>query len=138
MSRRRKIWKDLRAIIAADKADANALNALGYMLTISTDRYDEAKDLISKALEYNPSSPATLDSMGWVLYKLGDLAGAEKYLREAFEKMPDPEVASHLVDVLSERGKKDEAGKILKEMLAEYPDDERLVEVKERLVELTE
>lgn len=130
--------KDLREILKSDPDDADAMNALGYMLTVNTERYEEAKELISKALEHNPSSPATLDSMGWVLYKLGDLAGAEKYLREAFDKMPDPEVASHLIEVLSRQGNKAEASKILKEMLAEYPDDKRLVEVKERLVELSE
>lgn len=129
--------KDLRAILADDEDDADAMNALGYMLTVNTDRYKEAKELISKALEHNPSSPATLDSMGWVLFKLGDMTGAEKYLRDAFDKMPDPEVASHLIEVLSQQGKKDEAGKILKDMLAEYPDDKRLVEIKERLVELS-
>jgi tetratricopeptide (TPR) repeat protein len=130
--------KDLREIISNDAEDADALNALGYMMTVNTDRYQEAKELISQSLELNPSSPATLDSMGWVLYKLGELAEAEKYLRDAFEKMPDPEVASHLIEVLSQQGKKEEAAKLLKEMLTEYPDDKRLVEVKERLVELVE
>lgn len=130
--------KDLREILKNDPEDADALNALGYMLTVSTDRYQEAKELIAQSLELNPSSPATLDSMGWVLYKLGDLEGAEKYLRDAFEKMPDPEVGSHLIEVLSQLGKKDEAAQLLEEMLAEYPDDKLLLDVKERLAELTQ
>nr|CAA6828966.1 MAG: FIG140336: TPR domain protein [uncultured Thiotrichaceae bacterium] len=138
MGNTEKAEADLRKILDSDADDADAMNALGYMLTVNTERYDEAKKLITKALEYNPTSPATLDSMGWVLYKLNDLKGAEKYLREAFEKMPDPEVASHLIEVLSRKGEKEEAGKILKEMLAEYPEDKRLVEIKERLVELGE
>ncbi|MGB0845971.1 MAG: tetratricopeptide repeat protein [Thiolinea sp.] len=128
--------KDLRAIVRDDPEDADALNALGYMLTVSTDRYEEAKKLISKALELNPTSPAILDSMGWVLYQLGDNEGAEEQLRLAFSKMRDPEVASHLIEVLSKRGKNDEAEKILSDMLAEYPDDKMLLDVKERLAEL--
>ncbi len=130
--------KDLREIIRNDEEDADALNALGYMLTVSTDRYQEAKTLISRSLEINPSNPATLDSMGWVLFKLGDASGAEKYLRDAFKKMPDPEVGGHLIEVLSQQGKKEEAAKLLKDMLAEYPDDKILVEVRERLVERSE
>ncbi|MEZ5534385.1 MAG: tetratricopeptide repeat protein [Thiolinea sp.] len=130
--------KDLREIIRNDEEDADALNALGYMLTVSTERYQEAKALITKSLEINPSSPATLDSMGWILFKLGELEEAEKYLRDAFDKMPDPEVASHLIEVLSRQGKGDEAGKLLKEMLAEYPDDKRLSELRERLIGLSE
>ncbi|PIE01229.1 MAG: hypothetical protein CSA79_01060 [Thiothrix nivea] len=127
--------KDLREIILNDDEDADALNALGYMLTVSTDRYQEAKTLISRSLEINPANPATLDSMGWVLFKLGESDGAEKYLRDAFKKMPDPEVGGHLIEVLSQQGKKEEAAKLLKDMLAEYPDDKILVEVRERLVE---
>ena len=129
--------KDLRAIIKADPDDADALNALGYMMTVSSDRYEEAKVLISKALELAPDSAAILDSMGWVLYQLSDNEGAEKYLRMAFKKMPDPEVASHLIEVLDKQGKKDEAQKILQEMLAEYPDDKMLVDIKERLAKLS-
>ncbi len=129
--------KDLRAIIRDDPDDADALNALGYMLTVSTDRYDEAKVLISKALALMPNSAAILDSMGWVLYKLGDYDGAEKQLRQAFGKMRDPEVASHLIEVLSRLGKLAEAQKLLQDMLTEYPDDKMLVDVKERLAELS-
>ncbi|MEZ5480383.1 MAG: tetratricopeptide repeat protein [Thiolinea sp.] len=132
-----KAERDLRAILADDPEDADALNALGYMLTVSTDRYVEAKELISKALQLSPSSPAILDSMGWVSFKLNELEAAEQHLRQAFEKMADPEVASHLIEVLSARGKLAEAKKILQDMLAEYPDDKMLVDVKERLVELS-
>ncbi|HPE59309.1 MAG TPA: tetratricopeptide repeat protein [Thiolinea sp.] len=127
---------DLGELIRDDPADADALNALGYMLTISTGRYDEALELIGKALELQPESPAILDSMGWVLFKQGDLAGAEKYLRQAFEKMRDPEIASHLVEVLSRNGKPEEAQKILTEMLARHPDDKMLVEVRSKLADM--
>lgn len=130
--------KDLRAIISADPDDADALNALGYMLTVSTERYGEAKTLITKALTLAPDSPAILDSMGWVLYKLGDYQGAEKQLRLAFARMRDPEVASHLIEVLSRLGKLTEAQKLLQDMLKEYPDDKMLVDVKERLAELSD
>lgn len=128
--------KDLRAIISDDPEDADALNALGYMLTVSTERYDEAKTLIAKALTLLPNSAAVLDSMGWVLYKLGDYEAAETKLRLAFTKLRDPEVASHLIEVLSRLGKLTEAQTILQEMLLEFPDDKMLVEVKERLAEL--
>ena len=42
--------QDLRTIIAADPDNTAALNALGYTLANRTTRYDEALDLISRAL----------------------------------------------------------------------------------------
>lgn len=125
--------KDLRQLIIDNPEDADALNALGYMLTVNTDRYQEANELISKALELDAKNPAIMDSKGWIAYKTGDLATAETWLRKAFAEMPDPEVASHLIEVLSKNGKADEAKQILKDMLAKHPNDKQLDEVQKRL-----
>ena len=48
-----------------------------------TDRYEEALKLIERALELKPDEHYVVDSMGWVLYRLGRLEEAEKYLRQA-------------------------------------------------------
>ena len=95
---------DLRAIIARYPEHANALNALGYTLADQTDRYEEARDLIAQALEIEPDQGHILDSMGWVLYRLEDYAGAITYLLKAFEVMPEAEVATHLGEVYWESG----------------------------------
>ncbi|MEH6469149.1 MAG: tetratricopeptide repeat protein, partial [Porticoccus sp.] len=79
--------KDLRAILAQDSDNAMALNALGYTLTVHTDRYKEAHELILRALELNPGDPATMDSLGWVLYRLGNYDDAIHHLRRAMEKL---------------------------------------------------
>lgn len=129
--------QDLRAILQEAPEDADSLNALGYMLTVNTERYTEARQLIKKAIEIKPNSPAIMDSIGWVEFKLGHLAESEKWLRKAFTIMPDPEVASHLIEVLGARGKTDEARTLLQDMLSKHPDDKMLVELKKRLVDLS-
>ncbi|WOJ95011.1 tetratricopeptide repeat protein [Congregibacter variabilis] len=91
---------DLRAIIERDPDNSTALNALGYTLANRTERYDEARVLIEKALALSPNEPAILDSMGWVLYRQGDLENAAHYLTRAYASFPDPEVAAHLGEVL--------------------------------------
>lgn len=91
---------DLRAIIARDPQNATALNALGYTLANRTDRFDEARELIEKALSIEPNEPAILDSMGWVLYRQGELDDAVKYLTRAYASFPDAEVAAHLGEVM--------------------------------------
>ena len=130
--------KDLREILQLDPKDADALNALGYMLVVSTTRYQDAYDLIKQALDLRPDNPAVMDSMGWALFKKGDAKGAEEWLRKAHDKMPDPEIGAHLVEVLSVNGKIEEARTLLKAMLAKYPDDKQLVDVKQRIAALAD
>jgi Flp pilus assembly protein TadD len=100
---------DLRSIIARRPKHANALNALGYTLADQTERYEEAKELIVKALELRPNDAHILDSMGWVLYRMEDFEQAVSYLRRAYDKAPEVEVAAHLGEVLWEKGEADQA-----------------------------
>ncbi|MGV6807709.1 MAG: tetratricopeptide repeat protein [bacterium] len=125
---------DLRAIIDLDENNAMALNALGYTLTLHTDRYQEAHDLIVRALEIDPDDPAALDSMGWVLYHLGRHEEALAYLQRAFEKLNDPEVAAHLGEVFWATGERDVATEIWQKTLEEHPDNPIILETMERLV----
>lgn len=96
--------KDLRFVIAREPDNAMALNALGYTLADRTTRYTEARELILKAHKLNPDDPAILDSMGWINYRQGKLADAERYLRQALQRYPDHEVAAHLGEVLWAQG----------------------------------
>ena len=114
--------RDLRSILEREPGNATVLNALGYTLADRTTRYDEAKQLIVKAHALNPDDPATLDSMGWVNYRLGNLDEAERYLRQALEKFPDHEVAAHLGEVLWAQGKQKEARKVWAAAFKDEPD----------------
>ena len=75
--------RDLRRILSFFPNDADALNALGYSLTNLTNRYEEAYDLISRALEIKGDSFYILDSMGWICFKIGDLERATFFLEKA-------------------------------------------------------
>ncbi|MCY1288709.1 Beta-barrel assembly-enhancing protease [compost metagenome] len=114
--------KDLRFIIDREPDNAMALNALGYTLVDRTTRYAEGKELIEQAHQIDPDDPAILDSLGWANYRLGNLAEAERLLRQAVERFPDPEVAAHLGEVLWAAGKQREARKVWAEALQKQPD----------------
>ncbi|KJS04979.1 MAG: hypothetical protein VR73_13540 [Gammaproteobacteria bacterium BRH_c0] len=124
---------DLRAILALEPDNATALNALGYTLTTIPGRYQEAFELIVRAYELEPENPAIIDSLGWVHYRLGNLAKAIDYLRQAYEAFPDPEVAAHLGEVLWVSGAHDDARKIWAESLDQNPDNPLVIEAMERL-----
>lgn len=124
--------KDLLTIIDANPKDNQALNALGYTLTEKTVRYQEAYQYIERALKINPEDVATLDSMGWILHKLNKNEEAEKYLRKAYEKDPDPEIAAHFGEVLWILGQTKEAKSIWKKALKKDPKHQILLSITTR------
>lgn len=124
---------DLRLILEQDANNSAALNALGYSLTNHTTRYEEAQSLIEKALSFSPNDPATIDSLGWVLYRRGLHTEALAHLRQAASLLPDAEIAAHLGEVLWVNGERDEARAILAEALEDSPSHPVLLETIERL-----
>ncbi|MDP7041031.1 MAG: tetratricopeptide repeat protein, partial [Gammaproteobacteria bacterium] len=111
-----------RRAYALAPENATVLNALGYTLTTSTRRYDEAHGYISQALKKEPDNPAIMDSMGWVLFKQGKLEDAKKWLEQAYALLPDPEVAAHLGELNWTQGDEDAAITIWTEALQISPD----------------
>jgi Flp pilus assembly protein TadD len=116
----------MRKVIAARPDYAHAYNALGYSLADRNVRLTEARELIERALKLAPRDFAIIDSMGWVLYRLGEYAESVKYLREAFAGQPDAEVAAHLGEVLWVSGHRVEAEKIWRDANQKYPKEEVL------------
>lgn len=88
---------------------SEAYNYLAYLWAQKNVRLDEALALIRKALELKPGMPAYQDTLGWILFRRGDLEGARVELARAAEKLVDADVALHLGDVLQALGRLDEA-----------------------------
>jgi len=124
--------RDLRIIIDKEPNHAQALNALGYTLADRTGRYEEAYEFIKQALDLNPNDFYILDSMGWVLYRLGRLEESIEYLNKALNARNDPEIAAHLGEVLWVKGERDAAKEIWGTALQETPEDTRLLNVIKR------
>jgi tetratricopeptide (TPR) repeat protein len=96
--------RDLRAILERDPDDAMALNALGYTIGNRTDRLEEARALVERALAQSPDEPAYIDSLGWIEYRAGNLDRAVELLRRAFAGYANAEVAAHLGEALHALG----------------------------------
>ncbi len=124
---------DLRKIIQLNPTSPVAYNSLGYTLADRTDRFDEAYQLIQRAVELAPNDPAIIDSLGWVQYRLGLYEEARENLDRAYELFPDHEVAAHLGEVLWVMGEKSEARKVWRKALESQPDSEHIRRAMERL-----
>lgn len=127
---------DLRQLLEKNPDDPHALNALGYTLVERGERLDEAKGYLDRAIRLKPDDPAILDSYGWLQYRLHNYAEAVEYLRRAYDKVQDPEIASHLGEVLLESGKRQEARKILREAWKKAPEHEDMQRIKARYPDL--
>ena len=114
---------------------ATTQNAYGYTLTIATDRYDEAEELIRAALEQEPDNAAIMDSMGWVLFKQGRRDEARGWLEDAWAAMPDPEIGAHLGELLWVTGERDLAREIWQQADELFPDSRPLRDTMERFLE---
>jgi len=123
----------LRKLIEIRPEHAHAYNALGYSLADRNERLPEAQELIEKALKLAPDDSFIIDSMGWVLYRRGQLKDSLNYLRRAYAGRPDPEIAAHLGEVLWALGERSEAERVWGDASKEAPDNETLVNTIKRL-----
>lgn len=102
--------KLLREAVARNPENHGAMNYLGYMMADMNVSLDEARDLIERALSLDADNGAYLDSLGWVLFRLGRYVDAETPLRRAASIIPEePVVHDHLGDLYWAQGRREEA-----------------------------
>ena len=127
--------KDLESIVKREPENAQALNALGYTLVDKTEHLEKGLSYIKKALKLEPNDAAIHDSMGWAYYRLGQYDEALKYLKRAFEKLKDAEVAAHLGEVLWVAGEREAAQEVWNAALQQAPNDDLLLNVMQKFTE---
>jgi len=118
----------------------NVLNYLGYAWVDQGRNVDRARQMIERAVEQRPNDGAFIDSLGWVLLRQGDTAGALKDLERAVELQPeDPVINAHYGDVLDAVGRRREAIFQWRRALnlKPEPDDQARIEGKLRDAEST-
>lgn len=101
---RTKQWSlseaDFRSSLELQPNQPQVLNDLGYSLVERREKLDEALNMIQRAVSVRPSNGYIVDSLGWVLYRLGRFEEAVEPMERAAELMAtDPIVNDHLGDV---------------------------------------
>jgi Flp pilus assembly protein TadD len=86
------------------------LNYLGYSWVEHGIHLDKALTMIETAVKLRPEDGYIVDSMGWVLFRLGRFAEAVPHLERAVELRPaDPTINDHLGDAYWRVGRENEA-----------------------------
>jgi tetratricopeptide (TPR) repeat protein len=105
-----KAERDLQRALELQPDHPYVLNYLGYSWADQNRRLPEARALLERAMERKPNDGAITDSMGWVLYRMGDIPGAIRLLERAVELQPEDAVINlHLGDAYWAAGRKREA-----------------------------
>ena len=92
----------LEKALKLDPNNMSALNSAGYVLAEREMRLNMAFLYCSRAVKAHPENPVYLDSLGWVLYKMGNKKGAVGVLRKAIFLAPGQSlIKEHLQKALN-------------------------------------
>lgn len=110
------------------------LNYLGYSWVEQRREMERAREMIERAVELRPEDGYITDSLGWVLYRMGDYAGAVEWLEKAVALVPDdPVINDHLGDALWKVGRRLEAQFQWKRARSFEPEPADLARIKRKL-----
>jgi tetratricopeptide (TPR) repeat protein len=129
-----KAEADFLKALEFDPEQPYVLNYLGYSWVEMGKNLDQARAMIELAVKKRPRDGYIVDSLGWVLYRLGDIENAVKNLERAVSLRPeDPTINDHLGDVYWHVGRKDEARFQWNRALTLEPEAEELPKIKKKV-----
>lgn len=131
--RMKEASQQFHILIKSDPRDIVAYNNLAWVQGEQND--PSAVATAEQAYRLAPDSPATLDTLGWILVKTGQSARGLELLRKALAKRPDvAEIHWHLASGLAISGDKARARQELKSLLNHGDDFPQAAEAR-RLLE---
>jgi len=98
-------------IIEMDTENLLVRNNYAYYLSLREENLDRAAELSKYTIEAEPYNATYLDTYGWILYKLGKINDAKKYIESAirYGAYNNTEVLEHYGDIMFEQGRCEEA-----------------------------
>lgn len=101
---------DFQAALTLSPEQPYVLNYLAYTWVEMGRNLPEARRMLERAVELRPNDGNIVDSLGWALFKLGDVPGAVRWLERAVELEPRNSVINdHLGDAYWAAGREREA-----------------------------
>jgi cellulose synthase operon protein C len=125
---------NLQTILAKQPHNVQALNNLAWVdqkLGVA-----DAKSLAQQAYSLGPNAQ-TADTLGWILTTGGDPSTGAILLRQASSSSNDPRIEYHFAVALKDTGQKDEAVKLLHQVLAAQGQFDEKAQAEKLLTEMT-
>ena len=110
------------------------LNYLAYSWVDMGINIDKAKKMLERAVELRPYDGYIIDSLGWALYRLGDMPKAVEYLEKAVLLQTDDwAINDHLGDAYWAVGRKIEARFQWRHALSLKPDEDLIAKIRAKI-----
>jgi len=110
------------------------LNYLAYTWVEMGKNLAEARRMLERAVELRPNDGNIVDSLGWALFKLGDIPAAVRWLERAVELEPRNSVINdHLGDAYWAAGRRNEARFQWQRALTTEPEAEEIPKIEAKL-----
>lgn len=129
-----KAEKDFLRALELSPKQPFVLNYLGYSWVDQGLNLERAKEMIEEAVRLRPRDGYIVDSLGWVLYRLGDYRGAVLQLERAVVLRPqDPTINDHLGDAYWRVGRRMEARFQWRRALSLDPEKDQIPVIEKKL-----
>ena len=129
--------EQFQAVLEIQPENSTAMNYLGYMWADNGENLEQALELVRRAVALEPDNGAYVDSLGWALFRLGELEAARRQLERAKQLVPeDSTILEHLGDVYVALGDTRRAREAYENALA-INDEENVEAVRHKLGELS-
>jgi len=107
-------------VLLLDPGNVLVMNNMAYMLAEQRKELPKARDLAMKAVMAEPLNASYLDTLGWILFGMGEYDKSREYLEKAAGINPrEAEIFDHLVQVYDKLGnlrKAEESREILRKL----------------------
>ncbi|MDB2425908.1 tetratricopeptide repeat protein [bacterium] len=130
----KKTIEQMKFVLSREPNHVQALNFLAYTYAEQGQELDAAFEMASKALELSPEDGYILDTMGWVLFKMGRYEESIKHLEAAYKtKVDESVIAEHLGDVYFKFQLSDKAKIMYFNALKAEKDASKIVQIKQKI-----
>lgn len=132
-----KVVSSMEKVIELDPRHVQGLNYLAFTLAENENDLPRAEELARKALALDPQDAYIMDTVGWIMYKKGEIKDAIKYLEAAHRLIPDEAiVAEHLGDAYRRYALNSKAKEMYLRAVANEIDGEKIKEIRAKISSL--
>lgn len=129
-----QVIESMKAVIELDPNHVQALNYLAFTWAEANTQLEEAEKMARRAVTLEPKDGYVLDTLGWILFKKGDVTGAIPYLETAHRYQPAVGIiAEHLGDAYYKQALVEKAAKMYTKALQYETDLKKRQEIESKL-----
>lgn len=129
-----QVVDNMKKVIEMDPNHVQGLNYLAFTYAENGGNLNEAETLVRRALEIEPHDGYILDTLGWILFKKGDIKQAIQVLEAAVKIQPSESIiAEHLGDAYKKFQLVEKARKMYMKAAENELDEIKLKEIRAKI-----